>query len=304
MSDYIRPKRTQRQSRATVRIETEPGQQLQYDWGEIVTNICGKATKVYFSVNTLGWSRRFFVYSAPRKDAEHTFESLIQAMVWFDGVTGQVLVDKQKTAVIQNQGHRRVRYNSHFLDLAGHYGFVPKACRPRRAQTKGKTKRMVGYVKHNYFVRYRAFESLNHLNQMLAKWLTEEADQRVHGTLKEVVADRFSRKRDTLGASPSARFDTSYVENRHVACDGYVEVRGNRYSVPDSYCGKQIVVRISLDDQICLTDLNSEVIADHLQRPAIEGWSTVPAHHKNLWRQVLQVERRDLSVYEAVAAWN
>ena len=32
---YIRPKRALRPSRATVRFETAPGQQLQHDWAEV-----------------------------------------------------------------------------------------------------------------------------------------------------------------------------------------------------------------------------------------------------------------------------
>ena len=35
LRDYIRPKRLTRKSKATVRYETQPGQQLQHDWGEI-----------------------------------------------------------------------------------------------------------------------------------------------------------------------------------------------------------------------------------------------------------------------------
>jgi hypothetical protein len=35
--------------------------------------------------------------------------------------------------------------------------FVPRACRPARAQTKGKDERNLGYVKHHFFVRYHAF---------------------------------------------------------------------------------------------------------------------------------------------------
>ena len=36
---YIRPKRPLRASRATVRFETGPGEQLQHDWGEVWTAI-------------------------------------------------------------------------------------------------------------------------------------------------------------------------------------------------------------------------------------------------------------------------
>ena len=53
LRDYIRPKRALRAGRATVRFETEPGQQLQSDWAEIRTLLGGQETKIYFQVNTL-----------------------------------------------------------------------------------------------------------------------------------------------------------------------------------------------------------------------------------------------------------
>jgi hypothetical protein len=73
---------------------------------------------------------------------------------------------------------------------------------------------MVGHVKHNFFVRYRAFESWAHLNQLAKQWLAEEADQRVQGTVKEVVAERFQREAPYLKPLPAQRNDTSYLELR------------------------------------------------------------------------------------------
>ena len=40
---------------------------------------------------------------------------------------------------------------------------------------------MVRYVKENFFQRYRAFESLSHLNQQLEQWLVAVADECIHG---------------------------------------------------------------------------------------------------------------------------
>jgi transposase len=54
------------------------------------------------------------------------------------------------------------------------------------ALEKGKDERNIGYIKHHFFVRYRAFESWAHLNQLAEQWLREEADPRVHGTVHEV----------------------------------------------------------------------------------------------------------------------
>ncbi len=301
--DYVRHKRALRKSRATVRFETAPGEQLQNDWGEVWTQVAGERRKVAFPVSTLGYSRRFHFWGTDRMDAEHTYEGLIRAFEHVGGVTREVLVDNQKALVITHRIGDQVRFHERFLDLAGHYGFLPKACRPYRARTKGKDERMVGYIKHHFFQRYRSFESLAHLNQLAEQWLAEEADRRVHGTVHEVVADRFEREAPSLSPLPGIRYDTSYRERRWVAWDGYIDVRGNRYSVPDHLRGSPVAIRISLDGVLSVyaDDVN---VAEHRLRAVRDGWVIDSAHHDRLWRETLHVERRDLAVYEEVLQCN
>jgi transposase len=151
------------------------------------------------------------------EDAEHTCESLIQSFEYFGGVTAEVLVDNHKTEVISHRIGAAVEYNARFFEVAAHYGFQPSACRPRCTRTKGKDERMVRYIKEHFFARYEEFESLAQLNQLAEQWLREEADRRLHGTVKEVVAERFAREL------------TAYRERRVVAWDGYI--RGARQPV-------------------------------------------------------------------------
>jgi transposase len=304
LKDYLRPKRSLRPSRATVRFETEPGRQAQLDWGEIRTVIAGTETKAYFSAVTLGYARRFHAFAFARLDAEHLYESVVRAFTHFGGVTAELLIDNPKALVLQHRAGEAVVFNERFLDLCAHYGVRPRACRPYRARTKGKDERMVGYVKHHFFVRYRQFASWTHLNQQLEAWLKAEADVRVHGTVKEVVIERFAREAPQLQPLPRVPFDTSYRERRVVAFDGYVEVRGNRYSVPDRLCGQPVTVRITLDGRLTVFDAQARIVADHGLRSARDGWVTVPAHHQRLWDEALKVERRDLQVYAEAAQWN
>jgi transposase len=297
--DYIQPKRTLRASRATVRFETQLGQQMQSDWGEVMVEIARVNTKVRFCVNELGYSRRFHFWCTESEDAEHTYEGIIRSFEFFGGATEEVLVDNQKSAVLQHPSNGKPTFNERFVDLAGQYGFTPKACKPYRARTKGKDERMVGYIKGNFFVRYRSFESWAHLNQMAVKWLAEEADQRVQGTVKEVVAERFKREAPALKPLPLVRYDTSYFEFRRVAWDGYIEVRGNRYSVPAELVGQRVAVRIGLDDNLRVYQAET-LVARHLLRSKAEGWSTQGEHHRELWEAV-KVEQRSLTAYEEVA---
>jgi hypothetical protein len=162
---------------------------------------------------------------------------------------------------------------------------------------------MVGYVKGNFFVRYREFESWAHLNQLLEQWLKDEADPRVHGTVREVVAERFAREAPHLAPLPATRFDTAYSETRQVSWDAYVEVRGNRYSVPDTYAGQVVPIRITLAGELVVYDADEVIVAHRLQERSA-GWVTVPGHHAALWQRTLNVEHRPLADYAEAASWN
>jgi transposase len=300
--EYIAPKRALRAGKATVRFETPPGRQLQSDWGEIKTLIAGQAVKVDFIANTLGYSRRFHFWCTDSQDAEHTYEGLIRSLEYFGGVPQEVLVDNQKSAVLEHRAGQAATFNPRFVDLAAHYGFQPRACKPYRARTKGKDERMVGYVKGHFFVRYRSFESCAHLNQLAEQWLAQEADRRVHGTVKEVVAERFERERPALQPLPATRYDTAYRETRRVSWDGYVEVRANRYSVPEGLVGQVVSVWIGLDDRLRVY-ASERLVAQHPLQPRSQGWVSVPDHHARLWQAAGRVEQRPLEVYEEASTW-
>jgi len=297
--DYIQPKRALRPNRKTVRFETAPGHQLQHDWGNLEVLLAGERCKVHIAVNVLGYSRRLHVWAAPCEDAEHTYEALVQALEHFGGVPATVLVDNQKAAVLRHSAGGEVQFNEGFLQLAHHYGFTPKACQPHRPRTKGKVERMVGYVKDHFFQRYQSFESWAHLNQLLTHWVSTVADQRTLRQFDQSPAARFIDEKATLQALPVMRFDTSYRDLRQVGWDGYIEVRGNRYSVPESYCGQGVSLRISLDDTLRVYDKHDALIAEHRLRARTDGWQTTPSHHKPLWQSV-GVQQRNLSVYEEV----
>ncbi len=80
------------------------------------------------------------------------------------------------------------------LLLADHYGFLPRACRPRRARTKGKVERMVKYLKENFLVRY-GDDSFAHVNQLLEQWMADVADRRELRQFRQTPEQRFARNR-------------------------------------------------------------------------------------------------------------
>jgi len=75
-------------------------------------------------------------------------------------------------------------WNKRFEDFASDMGFIPKVCRPKRPQTKGKVERLVDYVKDN-FLPGRTFTDAEDLNRHAIAWC-QKADSKMHGTTGEI----------------------------------------------------------------------------------------------------------------------
>jgi hypothetical protein len=76
-------------------------------------------------------------------------------------------------------------------------------------------------------------------------------------------------------------------------------VRGNRYSVPDHLTGQTVRIHIGLEDSLRVY-AGETLVAQHTLQAAVQGWVSLPEHHRLLWQSTLKVEQRPLQVYEAV----
>jgi len=138
LKNWLRPYKTVAQE-PVVRFETEPGQQLQLDF----TTISRGRRKIKALVATLGYSRASFVRFSESERQEDWLSGIEAALHYFGGVPRELLFDNAKCIMIERDayGVGQHRWNSQLLQMARDYGFVPKACRPYRARTKGKVER-------------------------------------------------------------------------------------------------------------------------------------------------------------------
>jgi len=177
---------------ATVRFETPPGHQAQVDFGQMRLWIGEQVDVAHIFVFTLGYSRRLWPVAYPHERLSALLDGHEQAFRHFGGVPLECLYDNPRTLVLGRR-ETRVLWHPVFEDFARTYGFTPRACRPYRAQTKGKVESGVKYVKRNALAG-RRFHSWEAINPWLAEWAVSVADQRVHGTTHERPIDRFARE--------------------------------------------------------------------------------------------------------------
>jgi transposase len=314
LKDYVKDFRPPKQLPAVQRYETRPGEQAQVDWG-----ICeymdpeGQVHKVPVFVMVLGYSRAIYVEFAKRCDIHSFLRCLVHAFEYFGGIPDIVLTDQMKTVVLGMGDDRKPRWHALFADFAATAGFVPRVCRVRRPQTKGKVERSIRFVKEN-FLPGRRFVDLEDLNRQAVAWC-DEKNQRIHGTTGERPCDRL--KQEILKPFPTReRWDPYLRETRRVSQDGFVSYDGVRYGVPWLYSGREVAV--------CERRGNVEIwigmkrIACHEKVSRSRAVVPYPNQYKGLShaqglpvprpraRQIPihEVEARSLKVYERLAGVN
>ena len=127
-----------------VRFETPPGEQAQVDLARFevaFTNEPGVTRIVWLFSLVLGHSRLIWARFVVHQDLQTILRCHIAALEAIGGAPREILYDRMKTAVVGEDPDGLVIYNRGLLDLARHYGFQPRACRPYRAKTKGKVER-------------------------------------------------------------------------------------------------------------------------------------------------------------------
>jgi hypothetical protein len=267
-------------------------------------------------VLTLGFSRRAWAEGYENERMASLLAAHEHAFEHFGGSTAEILYDRMRT-VVGGSVEGKPRWNPTFEAFARHWGFEPRACRPYRAQTKGKVESGVKYVKGN-FLPGRQFRDLEDFNEQLAAWLAEVADVRLHGTTHERPIDRFAREAAELArrsAQPS--FLQALRRSRIVAEDWLVSIDANRYSVPWRLIGKTVdVVRVGATwhilhqgalvaehpvlaarHQLCVNPEHGPGAAARNARKRFSDALNAPAPSPAL-PELASVEVRDLTVYD------
>ena len=194
------------------------------------------------------------------------------------GVPREILYDRMKTAVLGEDLDGLVVYNRALVDLARHYGFQPRACRPYRAKTKGKVERPFRYIREDFFLA-RTFRNLEDLNGQLREWLDMVANPRVHATTRLIVNDAFAAEKSALNALPLAPYQAVLRLERRVSHEGLVCVGGNLYSVPDTTRRRVLDVHVLADSIRIFED--GALVASHVPLEGRGEKRLDPTHRKS-----------------------
>lgn len=232
----LRPSRRE----AFVKRRTFPGEEGQVDWASFGHVRIGAARRALSAfLLTLTFSRWFFLRFFLDQSLENFLRGHVYALEDLQGVPRYCLYDNLRSAVLERYGEG-VRFNPRLLELAAHYHFAPRACRPGRGSEKGAVERTVRYVRDSFFAA-RSFTTLEDLNRQALVWRDEVAGaRRWPGDDRKTVAQAFEEETAQLLTLPTHPFETNLVVPVRSEKTIYIRFDLNDYSIPHTSVGRPL----------------------------------------------------------------
>lgn len=191
-----------------IRFETDPGVQTQADWAILGPWPLGETVvELNAMVTILGCSRAPAIRFATDRTRGTSLARLVQCLDDLGGVTREILTDRDPAFCIGATSDGRAILAPEWVDVCALLGVVPKACRPYRAQTKGKVERMVRELKES-FLPWLSGQVLPHrpsiadYDALARRWITEVVLKRKHRTTGRIVGEAWTAEREQLTPIP------------------------------------------------------------------------------------------------------
>lgn len=230
---------------AFLQLRTFPGEQAQADWAHFGEVQIGRARRrLSCFVITLSYSRALALSFFFDQGLENMLRAHVDAFSEFGGCARVVLYDNCKQVVVARRGDD-VQFHPRLLELAAHYHFAPRPCRPARGNEKGRVERAIQYIRTSFFAA-RPFTTLEDFNGQARQWRDQIAHQRRWpDDDSRIVQDVFGEEQPRLLPLPAHAFDADLVVRAHSGKTIYVRFDLNDYSIPPDAVGRELTLAVS-----------------------------------------------------------
>jgi len=242
---YLRSEFSYGRTKATVRIETPPGQEAQVDFGYAGLMFDPEAQrrrKTWAFIMTLSSSRHKFVRFVFHQDTTMWLDCHERAFAFFGGVPKRIILDNLKSGVIKPDTYDPT-LNRAYADMERFYGFVADPAKIGMAQHKGKVERAVPVVR-KHLLAGRTFADIIDANGRALHWCRDEIGMEVHGTTKKKPYPTFiAEEQPHLTPLPRIPFERPLWKECTVHPDHHIVFDKSYYSLPTRYIGKKVWVK-------------------------------------------------------------
>ena len=255
------------------RFETGPGEAYQMDWGFVnVEDWRGRSYRIACLAMVCHHCGTPHVEFFPNARQECLFIGMLHAFGAL-GVPDYVLTDNMKSVVTRRDAEGHPVWNAEYAAFMGCVGFRTRLCKPRHPWTKGKSERLIRFVKDN-FLAGRTFTDLTDLNEQAALWCAEQSG-RWRRALACVPADVHAAEcaAHTHGLDGADGAELYLCPRRKITFDGFVSYEGRRFGVPWWYDRREC--RVSREGRylhIYSDDLSRELVAHEVTWSRKDSW--------------------------------
>jgi len=224
------------------RYEFAPGQEMQHDTSPYSYLIGDKKRVVQIASLVLCYSRMIFIQLYPNFTRFECKLFLTDALSYFDGAGHSCMVDNTNVIRLKGTGKEMVPVPE-MVRFGERFGFVFKAHKVGDANRSARVEGHFSFVQKNFFAG-RTFADWDDINAQALNWCNT-VNAKHSPKLKASRRDLFATERLAMKRLPDYVPDVYRLHQRIVDNEGYVSVRGNRYSVPYQLIGRQMEVRES-----------------------------------------------------------
>ena len=280
---YIQTKNraSSRELECYIRQVYSPGEDCEFDWGELHLTIEGIRIKLYMAVFTLAYSNYRMAFLFLRQDTMAFLESHRMCFDIFTGSPRRMVYDNMRVAVASFTGTEKLPTDA-LLRLEHTYGFRHRFCNIRAGNEKGHVERSVEFIRRKAFSQRDTFGSIEEANRHLYD-VCMDLNMTVSSP---ATADIIRKGVQDLEALLPLRDTISCFEPRRLTVDKYstVVLGGVHYSVPDTLVGKKVYLH-EYANRVNIY-LNQKIVAEHEKTPR-DGWKLDIMHYISTFERKL-----------------
>lgn len=242
------------------RFETDYGKQLQFDWKGPITLHTRSGTEMLFYVfSTTLCASRMHTYEISEFMTRETVQRcLINCFIKLGGVPKQLLTDNM-SSIVNYSEHEFV---NEFKLFCKDFGTIPKKCKIRSCETKGKVENCNKFV--NWLLPYdREFDTIEELMDIMNK-INDKINFQICEATNMPPISIFNIEKEYLSPLPKQNIINQYIDNMipaKVSNESLVYYKGTKYSVPPKYINQTVKLQV-IDNKLSIY-YNTNLITIH-----------------------------------------
>ena len=227
-----------------VPLEFEPGEAMEFDWGDAYAYIKKLKTRVSVFCAVLPYSYGIFSAVFPDKTSSSFFMGHVMAFEYFGGVPRRCIYDNLKSAVLEGSGKDAVKQEK-FKKLEAHYAFEGIFCNAAKGWEKGSVENLVSIIRKIAFTPIPWVESYQELQEHVTQKCIQYCMSHRIKTRTRTIKDMLDEEKGYLLPLPTYPMDPSEEVKANVYPDLTIRIGGIKYSVPPEYAGMSVTVKVS-----------------------------------------------------------